>query len=478
MNLILLIMIIAQPQVLTVHFFYSPDCGHCMDILLEDIPKLQNKHEFIFKKYDINILENYELLENMEEDTKNPGDDLPIVFVGDSVFYGPKETRKKLGSTISALSERYQPDTSDTTKPHVDSLEFEISQVDIYYFYQPGCPECTRVDALLNGLMNSFPDVRIHRFDIFVDSSKVIYEALAENAKVPEVQRLVAPAIFVGDGFLVKEDITLSAVRELIKKNAALNIPLDSLKIKLAEERIMLRFSRFSIYGILAAGLLDGINPCAFATLVFFISYLLFMGKRRRDVILMAIFFIVAVFISYLAIGLGAYNLLKFLVSFSVIAKIVYIGFGVVAIILGVLSLRDFFLARQGRVSEMVLQLPLAIKQRIHKDIKEKTKIGGIIFGSLTAGFFISFLEFACTGQVYLPTITFMISKAGFTLKPISALLAYNIMFIVPLVVIAVLATLFTTKKIAASLERKIPMVKFFTALLFFVLGIVLIILA
>ena len=141
------------------------------------------------------------------------------------------------------------------------------------------------------------------------------------------------------------------------------------------------------------------------------------------------------------------------------------------AIILGILSLRDYFLAKRGDLNKMILQLPLGIKQRIHKDIKEKTEVGGIIFGSLLAGFLISFLEFGCTGQVYLPTIIFMISKTGLVLKPLFALFLYNIMFIIPLIIIAFLATIFTTKNIAKSLEKKIPTVKFFTAILFFVLG-------
>ncbi|GAI54109.1 unnamed protein product, partial [marine sediment metagenome] len=83
-----------------VHVFYTPDCEHCMDILLDDIPKLQNKYRFTLKKYDIDILKNYTLLEEMEKGVKNIGEDLPVIFVGDSVFYGPKEVRKSLETTL------------------------------------------------------------------------------------------------------------------------------------------------------------------------------------------------------------------------------------------------------------------------------------------------------------------------------------------------------------------------------------------
>jgi cytochrome c biogenesis protein CcdA/thiol-disulfide isomerase/thioredoxin len=478
MTIILLFAFLTQIPDLTVHFFYSPDCGHCMDILLETIPKLQNKYEFKFKEYDIDILENYELLEKMEEGVEDIGEDLPIIFIGDSVFYGPDEVREKLDETIKGYFEDSPPVVEDTVKMHNDSLNPEQGEINLYYFYQPGCRECNRSDILLNALQQHYANLIVHKYDIFEDTDKVFYEALAEYMGVPESRRLIVPAVFVGNDYLIKDEITSNKITFLIKKNISGSSKLDSLNLTSAEDRILKRFSQFSILGILFAGLLDGINPCAFATLVFFVSYLLFIGRRRRDVVLMAIFFIAAVFIVYLAIGFGAYNLIKYLSGFNIIGKIIFLGFGIIAIILGILSLRDYFLAKKGDTDKMILQLPLSIKQRIHKDIKEKSAVGGIILGSLLAGFLISFLEFGCTGQIYLPTITFMTSKGGFALKPIFALLTYNIMFITPLIVIAILATIFTTKNIAKSLEKRIPTVKFFTALLFFALGIILILLA
>lgn len=475
MHFILLFTFLTQSPNVVVHFFYSPDCGYCMDILLEDIPRLQKKYKFKFKEYDINFLKNYRLLEKMEENVENIGEDIPVIFVGDSVFYGPEETRNKLEGTLKALSKELKPNVKDTIRAPVDSIKKEVGEINLYYFYQIGCKECNRVEILLNNLQKQYKKLRVCRLDIFDDSSKIFMENLAARNKIPEKKRLIVPAIIIGDDYLIKEDITLKNFDTLLEKYKKGSPKLDTLNITLGEESIIKRFSQFSVFGIIFAGLLDGVNPCAFATLIFFVSYLLFIGKRRKDVILMAFFFILAVFISYFAIGVGAYNLLKYLSGFDIIAKIIFLGFGVIAIILGILSLRDYFMAKRGNLNKMILQLPLGIKQRIHKDIKEKTAVGGIILGSLITGFLISFLEFGCTGQVYLPTITFMVSKTGFALKPLFALLLYNSMFILPLIGIAFLATIFTTKNIAKSLKTKIPTIKFFTAVFFFVLGILLI---
>ncbi len=472
------LILLAQSHNIIVHFFYSADCGHCMDILLADIPRLQKKYQFTLKKYDIDFLENFRLLEEMEKNVEEKGEDLPIIFVGDSVFYGPKEVHEKLEGTLKNLSKFSRPANTDTVMPITDFINEKIGEIHLYYFYQTGCRECNRIEILLTNLEKHYTKVRVYRFDIFDNTSKIFFEGLAVKNKIPKEKRLIIPTIIIGEDYLIKDDITLKQIDKVLQKYEKGSPKFDTLNFEAAEQSIFARFSQFSIFGVMGAGLLDGVNPCAFATLIFFVSYLLFIGRRRKDIILMAIFFILAVFITYFAIGVGAYNVLRYLSKIEIIAKIIFLGFGIVAFLLGILSLHDYFVAKRGDLNKMILQLPLGIKQRIHKDIKEKTALGGIICGSLIAGFFISLLEFGCTGQVYLPTITFMVSKAGFALKPLLALFLYNIMFVLPLIGIALLTTLFSTENIAQSLERKIPTIKLFTALLFFALGILLIIVA
>lgn len=482
----LIIFLTTQATPPVVHLFYTPDCGHCMDIILEHIPVLETRYHFTLKKYDINIIENYTLLEQMEENVDSIGEDLPAVFVGDSVFYGEDETRTKLGPTLMSLGAGTQPpdtirvpppDThsvqSDSAGP--DSVSNDTAYVHLYYFFQPGCRECDRIEILLSHLMQRRVNLKIYKYSILEHAHKLFLEQLSRQNDIPEEERLLVPIFIIGSDYLLKDEITLSKCEGVLDKYRSGSPEFTYQDTGSAEQSIIERFARFSIFGIIIAGLLDGVNPCAFATLIFFVSYLLFVGKRRREIAYMSVFFILAVFITYLAIGLGAYNLMKFIVGFNVFAKILFFCFGLIAFILGILSLRDFMLARRGETSKMLLQLPLGIKQRIHKNIKEKTAMGGIIIGSLIAGFMISLLEFGCTGQVYLPTITFMVTKTGFAVKPMVALILYNLMFILPLIIIALFATLVSKDRIAKALEKRIAVIKFFTALLFFGLALLLI---
>ncbi len=455
------------------HFFYRPSCGHCMDNLLVDIPNLQKKYLFSLKKYDIDILANYRLLEKMETAKNTYGDDLPVIFVGDSVYYGPESLYARLENVLRSYPGTKSPVMGEgETKDSFPAVEGDI---EILYFYQPGCGECARLEALFGNLENSHPNIRVVRQDILSDTNKIILEAVSAAIGIPENDRLTVPVVIVGKGYLLKEQITTENLFRLLERYEELSDAAIDTVLQKAESDILERFGRFSFLGIAFAGLLDGVNPCAFATIVFFVSYLLFLGRRRRHIVLMATSFISAVFITYFLIGVGAYNLLKYLAGYDIIAKIIFLFFGIIAFVLGILSLRDYFYSRRGQFDRMILQLPLGIKQRIHRGIKEKTATGGIVIGSFVAGLLISFLEFGCTGQIYLPTITFMISKAGWQMKPILSLVLYNVMFIIPLIVFALMAIVFTSENVAKSVSARVPVVKFLTAILFFALGILLV---
>ena len=69
-----------------------------------------------------------------------------------------------------------------------------------------------------------------------------------------------------------------------------------------------------------------------------------------------------------------------------------------------------------------------------------------------------------------------MISRMGLRLKPVIALLVYNIMFVLPLILISLLAIAVSSSKLAKSLGSRIPLIKLLTAILFFALGILLLV--
>jgi cytochrome c biogenesis protein CcdA len=61
---------------------------------------------------------------------------------------------------------------------------------------------------------------------------------------------------------------------------------------------------------MLPAALSDSINPCAFAVMLLLLSTILSKHKSKRKTILSGMMFALAVFVSYLAMGIGLFSAL------------------------------------------------------------------------------------------------------------------------------------------------------------------------
>jgi hypothetical protein len=281
--------------------------------------------------------------------------------------------------------------------------------------------------------------------------------------------------IFIGKEYLTKENIARDTLLFLIKKyqHKGSTFPkIDKDMKSKAKERIKKRLEGLGIFTIISAGLVDGINPCAFATIVFFVSFLSFIGKKGKELLCIGIIFSIVVFFTYFLIGIGLLKVLTQLEVFSIIGKILFTTAGIGAIGFGCLSIYDYFKIKQGRISEMTLQLPRFVKERIHETIREKMKLRNYIYATIVVAFLISLSEFICTGQVYLPTILFVKELSSLKMKGIICLFIYNIAFILPL--IGVFIAVYkgsNSKQIGEFFKKHIKLVKIGLGVIFFLLG-------
>ncbi len=228
------------------------------------------------------------------------------------------------------------------------------------------------------------------------------------------------------------------------------------------------RFKSFGALAVLGAGLIDGLNPCAFATLVFFISYMAFTGRRGRDILFVGAAFALGVFLTYLLVGVGLLKVVQALPFFSTLGRWVYLITAALCVVLAILTFRDFLKARKGQAGDMTLKLPLSLRRLINRVIREGAQTRAFVLVALVTGFIVSLIELACTGQVYLPTIVFVLSVPELASKAFLYLLLYCLMFIVPLVVVFVVTYFGTTSEQLGSLvSRQTATVKLLTGLLF-----------
>ena len=236
---------------------------------------------------------------------------------------------------------------------------------------------------------------------------------------------------------------------------------------------LLRRFERFTAPAVALVGLIDGINPCAFTTIVFLLSMLAYLGRGRRELAVVGVGFTAAVFGTYLLLGLGLLGAVKaFSVSHGISAGLTYAVAGLAFVLAG-WSLLDFVrYVRTRDPAAVTLALPRAVTARIHQVIRRGLTRPRLLAGSITVGCLVAVLESLCTGQVLLPTIVFLARAPGLRGPAVGYLLLYNVMFILPLLAIMLVAYFGVgSDRLGRFLRRHLAAFKLALATLFAALG-------
>jgi len=343
------------------------------------------------------------------------------------------------------------------------------------YFYEPGCHDCDKAKVVLKDISAKYPDnIILKSFDISLSENVELAEALGELNQMPEEERLLVPVLFLGDDYLFRSAITFDNLDQLIQKySTEENIaPWEKVKEKdlTAQERLIARFQSFGLAAVAVSGLIDGINPCAFASIIFFISYLTLINRKGREILWVGGIFTLSVFLTYFLIGTGALKMITSLSFLPLVRKIFILVTAALVLILGMVSLYDYLqFKKKGTTKDAKLQLPSFLKNLIHSAIRKNVRLSNYILMAAVTGFIVSLLELACTGQIYLPTIMFISTIPDLKVNALFYLLFYNLMFVVPLVLVFSFTYWGTTSAQWAALTQKnFGKIKIAMTLLFF----------
>ena len=434
------------------YIFYADDCPNCQAILQSYVPTLKSQYPFLdIKTFELGDASNYEALAKLEKRFNRRGQELPVIFIGDQMLSGDQEIMEKLDPLI--LEYQMMGGLAPSLPPLEIASAGKASEktfsVDMAYFYQKGCPKCDRASYLLKYISKKYPHLNVTQIDLNTDDGKRLNETLSTRLNLPPEKRLIAPSIFIGNDYLSPEEITESRVEALIEKyekgEGASALKVEQGEMKKAEETIVERFKSFGIFAILLAGLVEGLNPCALATLVFFISYLTMIGRKRREILMVGMGFAASSFTTHLLLGFGILSFIQHFSFFPLFTRIVYMITFALSLFLGMFSLYDYIQLKRGRPSKMTLQVPNFLKKRIHRIIRtrsnelEEDKPGQstrFLLAALFIGFIVTLLQSTCTSQVYLPTLLFVTNVPSLKGSAYLYLIFYNLIYILPLLAI------------------------------------------
>lgn len=187
-----------------------------------------------------------------------------------------------------------------------------------------------------------------------------------------------------------------------------------------------------------AAGFADGLNPCAFTTLLLFIGAVLAAvgqaagitdpGTQRRHVWAVCGAYMFGTFALYFGLGLGLLQLAWFR-PFAGAHWITRLA-GLVAVGLGVLMVREYFLPDTRLRVTMPAGLHGVARRWTRQTTAGAALIGGVLIGLCTI---------PCGGGMYLATLG-LLAAVPERMTSLALLAVYNVAFILPLVLVVLFA--------------------------------------
>ncbi len=214
---------------------------------------------------------------------------------------------------------------------------------------------------------------------------------------------------------------------------------------------------------IISTGFLDGINPCAFAVLLFFLAFLYTMHRTKASIWKMGATYIFAIFLAYFLIGLGLMKAFIFTGSPHLMAKIsAYLLLG-----LGIINFYGYIVPN----TKIKLGIPSFSKKYLQNWIYKAT-----IPAAFIVGFLVGLCTFPCSGGMYVAVVGLLAVKATY-IQGLTYLVIYNIFFVTPLIIMLLLASNEkTTEKLSIWERSESKIVKLISGIVMIALGLIILI--
>jgi cytochrome c-type biogenesis protein len=210
---------------------------------------------------------------------------------------------------------------------------------------------------------------------------------------------------------------------------------------------------------VLVASLIDSVNPCAFSILLVTITFLFSIGKMRSGILKIGGAYIFGIFLVYMLIGLGILQALHIFNTPHFMSKVgafLLVGLGLVNIV------NDLWPSFPVK-----LKIPSGAHPKIGELMEKASIPTAIALGAL-----VGLCEFPCTGGPYLLVLGLLHDSSTY-LSGLGYLLAYNVIFVLPLVVILGIASdRSLLEKVQAWRKREVKGMRFWSGVAMVVLGI------
>jgi len=300
-------------------------------------------------------------------------------------------------------------------------------RVDAVFFYGDGCIHCENIRPYIDDLAAQYPGLNIRYLEVYHNATNQDY--YSRLAAAYGIKSAGVPAfIIIGKIALVGENSIREkaepAIIELRLAGAQVTAaPTQSPEITPGSPDPS---GNLTLFLVITGALVDSINPCAFAVLVFLLLSIIALESRKRVLVGGGIY-ITAVFVFYFFSGIGLFAV----VQKSGFSQILFTGAALLSIILGIVNILDVIRKGEG----FILAIPESKKGLIEGYMNAASLPAAFVLGILVGIF-----ELPCTGGIYLAILSMMSRTLTFS-AGLPYLLLYNFIFILPLIIILLVVT-------------------------------------
>ena len=352
----------------------------------------------------------------------------------------------------------------------------------IYFFWGRGCPHCVIEKSFLGDLKEKYQNLQIRDYEVWYNKKNALL--LEKMANAYGVKAIGVPVTFIdNEAFVGFTDQSKSDLEDAIKScisRGCIN-PLDKMNKKLEKEpkkpsdirpvagefttqavskaeddyksrkkssSVVIPFigkldtSEMSLplMTLVIAGL-DSFNPCAFFVLFSLLGLLVYAQSRKRMFFIGGIFVFFSGFIYFLFMSAW----LNFFLIVGQVAAITKIA-GAISLVIAGINIKDFFAFKKG----VSLTIPDSAKPKLFDRMRRLMKSTSLL--SIGAG--TAVLAIAANSYELLCTAGFpMVFTRILTLKDLSTplyylyLVFYNLVYVIPLLLIVTVFTVTLGKR-------------------------------
>lgn len=326
----------------------------------------------------------------------------------------------------------------------------------IYFFYGQGCPHCEKVEEYFEkkDFYTSYP---IEKKEIYNNRENALLMVEMLNKLGYSTEHIGVPTVIIGDTVLVGDKPIIDNFQLTAEKYLGSEKPVNEIPKTKPESLKNLTF-----ISVVGASLVDAINPCAFAVLIILMTTVL-ASKSSKKALYSGLSFTLSIFISYFLMGLGIYKALSYGNAGNTIFSLV----ALLAIILGLLNIKDYFWYGRG----ILIEVPLSWRPHLKKLISSVTSPTG----AFIVGFLVSLFLLPCTSGPYI-VILGLLANSATQIKAIPYLILYNLIFVSPMVAITLLVYRGVSPANLESIrQRNLRLLHLIAGLILLILGLALI---